>query len=86
MSMGGYLDHRAGRADQDRKQAIRDQDARAWMNQSQKPEARLVKFDAWLLKQLALRLDWSWAAGAKEKRLQQCRVQIDGMIIALWRR
>ncbi len=86
MSMQGYLEERDDRATGDRKQAVRDQDARAWMDQNQKPEARLVKFDAWLLKQLDQRLDWAWASPAKEKRLQQCRVQIDGMIIGLWRR
>ncbi len=86
MILEGYLDERDERADRDRKQTVRDYDALAWMNQNQQPEARLVKFDVWLLKQLNLRLDWQWAGAAKEKRLQQCRIQVDGMIIALWRR
>lgn len=86
MSMQGYIEEREDRADRDEKQAARDVFARAWLRQDQKPETRLAAFDEWLLLQMEARLDWGWAGTLKEKRLHQCRIQIDGMVIALWRR
>lgn len=86
MSLDAYLADREDTAERNQKQAGRDAYARAWMRQDQKPEARLAAFDEWLLLQLEARLDWSWAGTLKEKRLHQCRIQIDGMVIALWRR
>jgi hypothetical protein len=86
MSLNGYLAERAERAGRDRDQGTRDAYARAWLRQDQKPEARLAAFDKWLLAELDDRLDWKWAGALKEKRLHQCRIHIDGMVIALWRR
>lgn len=86
MSMAGHLDEREATAEAARQLAARDGYARTWMKQDQAPEARLVAFDRWLLVELDARLDWKWAGSLKEKRLHQCRIQIDGMVIALWRR
>jgi hypothetical protein len=86
MSMVGHLEERAAQAEANRKQADRDAYARASIQQAQKPEARLVAFDRWLLIEMDARLDWKWAGNLREKRMHQCRIQIDGMIIALWRR
>lgn len=86
MSLQGYIEEREDRAAQDAKQAARDRDALLWLNQGAAPEQRLLAFDRWLLRELDKRLDWTWAGAHKEKRLHQCRVQIDGMVIALWRR
>jgi hypothetical protein len=86
MSLQGYIEEREDRAVRDRDQSTRDVFARAWLRQDQKPEARLAAFDEWLLLQLEARLDWKWAGALKEKRLHQCRIQIDGMVIGLWRR
>lgn len=81
-----YLDEREQRARQNAHQADRDRAAREWMNRAQKPEVRLARFDAWLRLELAARLDWTWAGAHQEKRLEQCRIQIDGMVLDLWRR
>lgn len=50
------------------------------------PEERLQRFDAWVKGELAKRLDWAWAGDHKEKRIEQCRVYLERMVIALWRR
>ena len=86
MSLVGHLEERATQAYRNQHQATRDYAARAWLNQSASPEVRLVRFDTWLRMELDARLDWAWAAPSKTKRLEQCRIQIDGMILALWRR
>ncbi len=86
MSLGAYLDERDDRADRNREQAARDTDTRAWFNRAEKPEVRLPAFDRWLRKELDRRLDWKWAGAMKDRKLEQCRIQIDGMILALWRR
>lgn len=48
--------------------------------------ARLTKFDTWVKCELEKRLDWAWAGAQKTKRIEQCRVQIEGLVIDLWRR
>jgi len=84
--MAGHLDEREDQAERDRSQAARDAYERAWFNQNRPPEVRLLNFDIWLMAELDDRLDWKWAGAAKVKRQQQCRIQIDTMILALWRR
>lgn len=83
---GTYLDERAERAGKAAHQADRDAATRAWFGRDQDPAERLVRFDTWLRRELAARLDWTWAGAAKEKRIEQCRIQIDGMILDLWKR
>ena len=87
MSMdSAFLDQRADRAERDRLQRERDAAERAWFGRDIDPAVRLVKFDSWLRRELAARLDWTWAGAAKDKRIEQCRVQLDGLVVALWRR
>jgi hypothetical protein len=50
------------------------------------PEERLLKFDAWARAKLARRLDWSWAGAAKGKRIEQCRLHLERLVLGLWRR
>lgn len=57
-----------------------------WLNHGVDPAVRLLKFDAWVTRELATRLDWSWAGAAKEKRVQQCRVYLERLVLDLWRR
>jgi hypothetical protein len=47
---------------------------------------RLLKFDAWVKGELEKRLDWTWAGVQKVRRIEQCRVQLEGLVIELWRR
>jgi hypothetical protein len=66
-------------------QALDDREAQP-RGQVLPPEERLLRFDAWVRAELASRLDWSWAGVHKEKRIEQCRVYLERMVIALWRR
>ena len=86
MTMAGHLEEREDRAFRNAQQRERDAYARAWLRQDQAPEVRLLAFDRWLLAELDCRLDWAWAGRLREKRLHQCRIQIDGMVKELWRR
>jgi hypothetical protein len=86
MSMEGYLGERAQRALRNKHQDSRDISVRSWLRTDEPPEVRLLSFDRWLRAELALRLEWTWAGASKEKRLEQCRLQINGMVLDLWRR
>lgn len=57
-----------------------------WQHTQQPPAARLLKFDAWSRRQLAERLDWSWAGPHRERRIEQARVYLERMVLGLWRR
>jgi hypothetical protein len=57
-----------------------------WLNQGNAPEVRLLKFDAWAREQLATRLDWAWAGSGKARRIEQCRLCLEAMVLELWRR
>jgi hypothetical protein len=83
---GTFLEERAERAAQAARQADRDKAMHAWFGRNQDHAERLVRFDVWLRRELAERLDWAWAGSAKEKRIEQCRIQIDSMVMDLWRR
>ncbi len=63
-----------------------DTDVLAWLNQGVAPEVRLLKFDAWLARELAVRLDWAWAGEAKARRIEQCRVYMERLVLEMWRR
>ena len=60
--------------------------AHDWQHTLQPPAARLLKFDAWARRELAARLDWTWADAHKEKRIEQARVYLEQMVLGLWRR
>lgn len=63
-----------------------DAELLAWLNQGTPPEVRLLKFDAWVGRQLEKRLDWTWAGAAKAKRIEQCRVYLERLVLDMWRR
>jgi hypothetical protein len=63
-----------------------DDELLVWLNQGNAPEVRLLKFDAWVGRQLANRLDWTWAGAAKAKRIEQCRVYLERLVLEMWRR
>ena len=50
------------------------------------PAARLIKFDAWVRGELARRIDWSWAGAQRERRIEQCRLCLEQLVLDLWRR
>lgn len=86
MSMQGHLEEREAGAERAAHQAERDRDLLLWMNAGRKPEVRLATFDQWVMRELDRRLDWTWAGAHRVKRQHQCRIQIDGMVLALWKR
>lgn len=47
---------------------------------------RLLKYDAWVRAQLAKRIDWTWAGAQRERRIEQCRICLEKMVLELWRR
>lgn len=57
-----------------------------WLNQGVSPEARLLAFDRWVRVQLLNRLDWGWAGDFREKRIEQCQVYLERIVLDLWRR
>lgn len=81
-----FLDSRSADAGRAAHQAQRDAAALAWLNQGRAPEDRLPAFDAWCRRELATRLDWTWAGSQKERRIEQCRLCLEGMVLALWKR
>lgn len=84
--MEGHLDDRADRDERHAHQRTRDADTLKWFDRAAAPEVRLPAFDRWLRVELERRLDWTWAGPAKDRRVEQCRLQIDGLVIELWRR
>jgi hypothetical protein len=74
----------------DTRQTLTPEDQRraseAWQLNGQTPEARLLAFDRWLRQQLDQRLEWAWAGAAKEKRIEQCRIRLEQLVLDLWRR
>lgn len=66
----------------------RQEDARLvrWLNHGVAPEERLLSFDRWVSERLATRLDWAWAGALKEKRIEQCRIYLEKLVLGLWRR
>lgn len=84
--LGQHLEERenagAGAAQRlDRKKA-----ADVWMFTGSAPEDRLLAFDCWARAELAARIDWTWAGAHKDKRIEQCRVVLEKMVLALWKR
>lgn len=75
----------SARAQSGRSEAA-EADVLVWLNQGVAPEVRLLKFDAWVGRQLATRLDWAWAGEHKAKRIEQCRVYLERLVLEMWRR
>lgn len=86
MNLEDFLDQREQSVAREKVRDERDADAMNWFNQDQLPEARLLKFDTWTRRQLAERLDWEWAGAAKEKRIEQCRLQLHTVCKELFKR
>lgn len=80
--LGSFLD------DERRPHAGRDDDEALflWLSSGQSAEKRLLSFDRWSRAQLTQRLDWAWAGAQKEKRIEQCRLFLEGIVIELWKR
>lgn len=64
----------------------RPADRADWQRMDQPPEVRLQAFDRWVRRELAERLDWAWAGSQREKRLEQCRLYLERIVLDLWRR
>jgi len=50
------------------------------------PADRLINFDRWVRGELATRLDWTWAGAQRERRIEQCRLCLERLVLDLWRR
>ena len=86
MSIQGFLEERDTRLEQLRDLERRDSAARAWMNGDIAEEVRLLRFDGWVRLELAARIDWSWAGESKARRIEQCRIELENLVLGLWRR
>lgn len=91
--LGQHLDSRdqAHRADQAARAASgRNAEIEAafriWLDQGRRPEERLLKFDAWIRAELSTRLDWTWAGPHRQKRIEQCRMHLERLVLRLWQR
>ncbi len=86
MSMQGFLEDRDDRLAGARSLAQRDSAARAWMASGVSDAARLLRFDGWVRLELAARIDWAWAGEQKARRIEQCRIELEGLVVAFQRR
>lgn len=86
MSLENFLDARADEQSLAAKIAERDAAFRAWANLDTPIEVRLNRFDTWVTRELEIRVNWAWAGEAKAKRIGQCRIELETLILALWRR
>lgn len=75
----GYLQSRDDRQREEKLQQI-------WGTASNDPARRLLMFDAWIRRQLSARLDWTWANGQEVRRIEQCRLYLERLVLELWRR
>lgn len=60
--------------------------AEVWQLRGERPEVRLLAFDRWVRLQLESRIDWTWAGAQRQKRIEQCRVALEQLVLDLWRR
>ncbi|MEO6001523.1 MAG: hypothetical protein ABIZ04_20890 [Opitutus sp.] len=66
---------------------MRRRAAEAWQLAGGKaPEVRLLAFDRWVRLELLTRLQWEWAGSQKERRIEQCRLRLEKVVLDLWRR
>lgn len=83
---GQFLDERADPRSRAANALDAKKGAELWETMGQTPEKRLLAFDAWVRRELATRIDWTWAGAQKERRIEQCRVQLEQLVLELWRR
>lgn len=50
------------------------------------PPARLLAFDGWVRKELAVRLQWPGTPAARARQIEQCRILVERLVLDLWRR
>lgn len=86
MTMQGFLADRDDRLATARSLAKRDDAARAWMASGATIEQRLLRFDGWVRLELEARIDWTWAGEQRARRIEQCRIALENLVLALWRR
>lgn len=86
MTMQGFLHDRDLEREQAADLARRDAASRAWMNRGVPEAERLLKFDSWVRVELEKRVDWTSAGAGWERRLEQCRIELENLVCALWRR
>lgn len=83
MSLSGYLEEREKRQE---READDSNLAAAWALASADPAERLIAFDRWVKRELEKRLVWPDDAETKEKRIHQCRVELEHMLTQLFSR
>lgn len=86
MTMESYLAERSVERKIALQKAERDQSTRQWMQQDLPAEQRLIKFDGWVRRELEVSIDWQWAGEHKAKRVEQCRMELENLVLGLWRR
>lgn len=86
MSIQGFLEDRDDRLAKARSLAKRDEAARAWMAAGATIEQRLLRFDGWVRLELLARIDWTWAGEQKARRVEQCRIELESLVLGLWQR
>jgi len=57
-----------------------------WLSGNRSPEERLISFDSWLRRQLEERFVWPLAEAKKKKLIEQCRIELERLILELWKR
>jgi hypothetical protein len=84
---GQHLDRHDDRGREFQRQVQRaEHSGVVWMDVRGVPEERLLKFDLWVRRELEERLDWTWAGEHKARRIEQCRVCLERIVLDLWKR
>lgn len=86
MSMESYLEERSKLRASALRNAGKYSSDRQWKEQSLSPEQRLLKFDVWMRRKLEARIDWTWAGADKPKRVEQCRIEFENLVLGFWQR
>jgi hypothetical protein len=86
MSIQGFLSDRDSRLEQARNLERRDAAARSWMVGGISEAQRLLRFDGWVRLELDARIDWTWAGEQQARRIEQCRIELENLVLGLWRR
>lgn len=84
--LGQILDDRDDPQAREAKRLDAEKAAVIWQMRGERPEVRLVAYDRWVRVQLATRLNWAWAGAQRERRIEQCRLELERMVLALWKR
>ena len=85
-TLGQWLDARDDAGARRQRELDAKKAGEVWQLRGERPEARLVAFDRWLRRELEARIDWAWAGEQRERRIEQCRIELERMVRDLWRR